>query len=229
MKKNKKKVLIVAAHPDDEVLGCGGTIYKLGSEGHDVSVLFLSDGVASRIPNKLDKEINRRKKSAIKSCKILKVKNCFFENLADNAFDTESLLNIIKLIEKYIDKLKPEIIFTHSNSDLNVDHQVTNQSVVTACRPQKNLSVKELYFFEILSSTEWNFSDSEKHFKPNYFIDISKCINKKIAALKKYEKEIRKWPHPRSLEGARILSRYRGMASNMNYAEAFFQAFKINK
>ena len=127
-----------------------------------------------------------------------------------------------------IDKLKPEIIFTHSNSDLNIDHKITNQSVITACRPQKNLSVKELYFFEILSSTEWNFSDSESYFKPNYFIDISKSINKKIEALKKYKKEIRKWPHPRSLEGARVLSQYRGMASNVTHAEAFFQAFKIN-
>ena len=137
MKKNKKKVLVVAAHPDDEALGCGGTIYKLISEGHTVSVLFLSDGVSSRIPNKLSKEIDNRKKNAIKSCKILKVKNYFFENLSDNAFDTESLLNIIKIIEKYINKLKPEIIFTHSNSDLNVDHRITNQSVVTACRPKR--------------------------------------------------------------------------------------------
>lgn len=229
MKINKKKVLVVAAHPDDEVLGCGGTIYKLGSKGHNVSVLFLSDGVSSRIQNKLNKEIDNRKKNAIKSCKILKVKNYFFENLPDNAFDTEPLLNIIKLIENYINKLKPEIIFTHSNSDLNVDHRITNQSVVTACRPQKNLSVKELYFFEILSSTEWNFSDSVSYFKPNYFVDISKCVKKKILALKKYKKEIKKLPHPRSLEGAKILSQYRGMASNMNYAEAFFQAFKVNK
>ena len=93
----------------------------------------------------------------------------------------------------------------------------------------KEFICKRIVFFEILSSTEWNFSDSESHFNPNYFVDISQCINKKILALKKYEKEIRKWPHPRSLEGVRILSQYRGMMTNMNYAEAFFQAFKINK
>lgn len=229
MQRNKKKILVVAAHPDDEVLGCGGTIFKLASQGNKIFIVFLSDGVSSRRSNILNEEINFRKDNAIKSCKILKVSNYFFENLKDNSFDSEPILKITKIIEKYIYKLKPDIIFTHSKSDLNIDHKITNQSVVTACRPQKKMPVSELYFFEILSSSEWNFSDTEMTFKPNYFVDISKSINKKIKALKEYKKELRNWPHPRSIEGVKTLSKFRGMSSNLLNAEAFIQAFKIEK
>ena len=228
MKKNKQNILIIAAHPDDEVLGCGGTIYNLNKLGHNVSVLYLSDGVSSRNPNKLKKQIQLRKKSAIKSCKILGIKNFYFENLNDNSFDAEPMLKIVKIIEKYIFNIQPKTIFTHSFSDLNIDHQITNKAVVTACRPTSKMSVKKLYFFEILSSTEWNFSDKKFDFNPNYFEDITTSINKKILALKAYKDELRNWPHPRSIEGARTLAKYRGMTVGLKFAEAFVQSFKIN-
>lgn len=228
MKKNKQNILIIAAHPDDEVLGCGGTIYKLIKLGHNVSVLYLSNGVSSRNPNELKKQILSRKKSAIKSCKILGVKNFYFENLNDNSFDTEPMLKIVKIIEKYVSKIKPKTIFTHSFSDLNIDHQITNKAVVTACRPTSKISVKNLYFFEILSSTEWNFSDKSYNFNPNYFEDITLSIDKKILALKAYKDECRNWPHPRSTEGTITLAKYRGMTVGLKFAEAFVQSLKIS-
>ena len=232
--KIKEKYLVVAAHPDDEVLGCGGTIKKLSLKGNKVYILFLSNGVSSRRSPTLFEDIKLRKRSAISACKILGTEKPFFENVEDNEFDKKSLLTITKIVEKYISKIKPKVIITHSNTDLNLDHRITNKAVVTACRPQKSSFVKSLLFFEILSSTEWNFSDqknsnSQKNFfKPNYFENITKTIDKKILAMKSYKAELRSWPHPRSIEGIKTLAKYRGMSSGLNFAEAFFQAFKIN-
>ena len=226
---NKKVFLVVAAHPDDEVLGCGGTIRKLVLEGNKVYVLFLSDGVSSRKRPSLSKEIKIRKRNAIIASKILGTEIPIFEKLKDNQFDKESLLNITKIIEKHLSKIKPEVLITHSSTDLNVDHKITNKAVVTACRPQNSSPVRMLLFFEILSSTEWNFSNENNYFKPNYFVNIVKTLDKKLAAMRAYKSELRRWPHPRSIDGIKTLSKYRGMSSGLDSAEAFVQAFKIDK
>ena len=226
---NFKKILVVASHPDDEILGCGGTLYKLKKKGAKISVLFLSDGESSRKTVNTVKLIQERKKQAKKAAKIIGIKNLIFGNFPDNSMDTVPILKIIQFIEKQIKAIKPDTIFTHFENDLNIDHQITNKAVATACRPLKNQSVKSILFFEILSSSEWDISNKNKNFKPNYFVDISKSLKFKIKALKCYKKEIKKWPHPRSIQGVNLLSKNRGSAVGFLNAEAFILGRHIEK
>ena len=227
MKKNKSSVLIVAAHPDDEVLGCGGTIAKLTKEKNIVNVLFISNGEDSRDINKNNKKIKKRKDAAELAAKILGATSNNFMDLSDNKLDTYPLLKIVKIIEKYIKKFKADTIYTHFNNDLNIDHQIVNQAVLTACRPQKNSCVKNIFFFEVPSSTEWRVDKESKIFNPNWFEDISLTKNKKIEALKAYRMEMKKWPHPRSEKGVRALYTWRGATIGVDAAEAFMLGRKI--
>jgi|TARA_B100000287_G_scaffold435312_1_gene503005 LmbE family N-acetylglucosaminyl deacetylase len=212
-----KNIGAIFAHPDDEVLGCGGTIAKYSLEGHKVSILILATGLTSR-KNTNDLSIKALRDESIKSSKIMGANSITFENFPDNMMDTVPLLDVVKKIESFIKKKKIEIIFTHNHDDLNIDHSVVNKAVITACRPiEKKINV---YACEILSSSEWNF-DSDDTFKPNTFIDIGETIKKKIKAMECYKSEIRNFPHPRSIEGIKNLSKLRGSQSNLNYAEAF--------
>ncbi len=217
-----KKVLVVAAHPDDEILGCGGTIKKLTKKGVRVKTIFLSDGESSRKISHTNKVklIESRKKSAKKAAKILKTETPIFLNYSDNQLDKLPLLTYVKDIEKIIISFKPDLIFTHSHSDLNIDHKITNNAVVTATRPIKNI-VKTILFFETLSSTEWNFSNDKKFFNPNFYINVDKYLKYKLLALKEYKSELRKWPHPRSLKSVKINLKKNGSIINCEYAEAF--------
>ena len=224
-----KNVLVVASHPDDEILGCGGTLYNLKKKGAKISGLFLSDGESSRKHPKINKLILDRKKQAIKAGKIIGIKKIIFGNFPDNSMDSVPILKIIQFIEKQIKIIKPDAVFTHFESDLNVDHQITSKAVATACRPIKNQTVKSILFFEILSSSEWNISIKNKSFKPNYFVDITKSINFKLKALKHYKREMRKWPHPRSIEGVKLLSKTRGSSVGLSHAEAFILGRHVEK
>ena len=224
-----KNVLVIASHPDDEVLGCGGTLYNLKKNGVKISGLFLSDGESSRKHPKINKLILERKKQAINAGKILGIKKIIFGNFPDNSMDSVPILKIIQFIEKQIKIIKPDLVFTHFESDLNVDHQITSKAVVTACRPTKNQTVKSILFFEILSSSEWNISIKNKSFKPNYFVNITKSINFKLKALKYYKREMRKWPHPRSIEGVKLLSKTRGSTVGLPHAEAFILGRHVEK
>jgi LmbE family N-acetylglucosaminyl deacetylase len=222
-------VLVVASHPDDEVLGCGGTLYNLKKNGAKISGLFLSDGESSRKHPKINKLILDRKKQAIKAGKIIGIKKITFGNFPDNSMDSVPILKIIQFIENKIKAIKPDAIFTHFENDLNVDHQITSKAVITACRPTKDQTVKSIFFFEILSSSEWNISVKKKNFKPNYFVDITKSIKFKLKALKCYKREMRKWPHPRSIEGVKILSKTRGSTVGLSNAEAFILGRHVQK
>lgn len=217
-----KSIIIFAAHPDDEVLGCGGTIAKFSKLGFKIYSVFFSDGETARNVKNITKKINNRIKAAKKSCKILGIKKVFFHNFPDNQMDKVPLLRVTKLVESYINKFKPEIIFTHFNEDLNIDHQIVSKATITACRPKKNNSVKKLLFFEIPSSTEWQIkSKKNSTFNPNWFEDISTTKNKKLNALKAYGSEIPPWPHPRSLKSIKALMQWRGSTSGFKAAEAF--------
>lgn len=216
------KILIVAAHPDDEILGCGGTIAKRIKEGDKVYTLILGEGITSRdkVRNekKRENELKQLKKIAHKANKTIGVEEIFTYDIPDNRFDTMALLDIVKIIEKIKNKIKPDLVYTHHRNDLNIDHRITYNAVLTACRPIKKETVKEIYSFEVPSSTEWNFPYS---FNPNLFIDINKTINKKIKALKFYDGELKKFPHPRSKEAIKIIAKRWGSLSALNYAEAF--------
>lgn len=215
-----RRILIIVAHPDDEVLGCGGTIAKHSDLGDLVNVIFLADGVNSRSDAGL-LELEIRKANAKAACKVLGVNHISFGQFPDNKLDTLPLIEIVKYIETGLAEFNPEIIYTHSALDLNIDHQIVNRAVITATRPQGNCSVKTILSFEILSSTEWFFSELMPAFKPNWFEDISKTLDRKIKAIEIYRGELRNWPHPRSIEGIKHLAGFRGATIGANAAEAF--------
>ena len=211
-----KKILIVAAHPDDEVLGCFGTVARLIKEGYEAYTLILGEGKTSRYEG--TKEIEILKKEAIKANEYIGIKDIFLEKFPDNRFDSVDLLDIVKVIEKIKNKTKPDIIFTHFEKDLNIDHQISYRAVITATRPMVSESIKEIYSFEVLSSTDWNFPLS---FSPDTFFDIGESIEAKIKAMSLYKSELRNFPHPRSLEGIKLNAKNIGMKIGVDFAESF--------
>lgn len=217
-----RKVLSIVAHPDDEVLGCGGTIVRLSKKGNEIYVLILGEGITSRDDirdkQKRKSEILALRRQAEEANKLLGIKKIFFYDFPDNRFDTVPFLDIVKVIEKIKNNIKPEIIFTHYEKDLNIDHQITYKAVITATRPIKGETIKEIYSFEIPSSTGWNYPLS---FSPDMFFNISGTIDVKLRALEEYKSELREYPHPRSLEGVKLNAKYLGMKVGLNYAEAF--------
>jgi LmbE family N-acetylglucosaminyl deacetylase len=223
MSKNKNKILVVAAHPDDEALGCGGTIAK-HTKDSDIYVVILGEGISSRYKQRDEvkkEELLELQRKSQKVSKLLGVKKNLFLNLPDNQFDTVPFLDIVKKVEEIVKEIKPEIIYTHHSGDLNIDHRITFQAVLTATRPIKKCPVREIYSFEITSSTEWSYQKVEKPFIPNIYEDISSTFKKKIKALQIYKTELRKFPHPRSLRGIKILAQKRGMEVGLKYAETF--------
>lgn len=206
------KTLVIAAHSDDEVLGMGGTIPKL----ENVDILILSGGLTSRL-NFIENSYSLQE-AAMKAGKLLNVNNLYIEKLPDQRFDNLDFLDLVQLIESYIKKIKPDIIYTHDYLDLNLDHRLTYQAVLTACRPMPNACVNEIYTFEIPSSSEWNFGQV---FIPNTFVNITDTIKYKLEALQYYDSEMRKFPHPRSYEGIENLAKQRGSQVGCEYAEAF--------
>ena len=225
MKNSNSTVVVFAAHPDDDILGCGGTIAKLTQEGSKVHIVFLADGESSRNDiTDINSLIQQRKQDAKKALKILGCDSIEFLDFPDNRLDSLDLLDVVKKIEGFIDAYKPYTIFTHYAHDLNIDHQITHKALVTACRPPPGYCVKELLFFEVPSSPEWNLS---KAFMPNYFVDISSTLSLKIDALNAYKNEMKSFPHPRSIKAIESLSYYRGASSGCGAAEAFIIGRKI--
>lgn len=215
--KNKKNILIIAAHPDDEILGCGGTIFKLRNT-HQIKTIFLTNGVSSR--KRSNKEIVRRRNECLNLFKFLKIDKPIFLNFPDNELDKVPLLKIVKKIVNVVKSYNPHTVFTHFENCLNIDHQIAYKATLTACRPLKEISVKKILSFEILSSTDWA-QFQKKQFQPNFFIDISNEIKNKISALKFYKSELRKYPHSRSINSVKSLASYRGSSSGCKSAEAF--------
>ncbi len=218
-----RSVLVLAAHPDDEVLGCGGTIAKLAGEGVSIHVAFLADGVFSRMGDAGNQQaaLLVRRAAARKACDILGAQSVFFGEFPDNRMDTVALLDIVRPIESLIAKYQPDTVFTHHAGDVNIDHRRTHEAVVTACRPQPGHPVKTLLCFEVPSSTEWQLPGSAPAFTPNWFVNISDTLERKLSALNAYADELRAWPHPRSLQGIEHLAHWRGATVGVDAAEAF--------
>ncbi|HSS98214.1 MAG TPA: PIG-L deacetylase family protein [Terriglobales bacterium] len=218
------KVLVVAAHPDDEVLGCGGTMARLSQEGHDVYIAILGEGITSRHAQRSEadqQQLAALHRHAKLAAKRVGAKDLFLYKLPDNRLDTVPLLEVIKLVEELVEKLKPEVIYTHHPGDLNVDHGVVNRAVMTATRPITGQCVREIYAFEVPSSTEWAFQHLQPSFRPNVFMDVSGRVETKIEALACYDSEFRSFPHPRSPEALRAIASRWGSVVGCQAAEAF--------
>jgi LmbE family N-acetylglucosaminyl deacetylase len=221
-----ERVLVVAAHPDDEVLGAGGTLARHAGAGDEVTVLILGQGVAARFaaqalaPSDL---VARLREQAVRAGEVLGVKEVRFGSLAlaDNRFDESSLLEIVKTVEAAIRELSPAVVYTHHPGCLNIDHRLTFQAVLTATRPGAGCPVVELLVFEVLSSTEWAFGRLGPVFSPNVFVDIAETLQLKVQALKCYKDELREAPHLRSLEVVRANAARWGAVVGRTAAEAF--------
>lgn len=214
-----KTVLVVAAHPDDEVLGCGGAIARHVAEGDSVHLVFMTDGVDARA-NMSNLDLELRRTAAQRAQKILGVTEAYYLGFPDNRMDSVPLLDIVQALETVIERVSPDIIYTHHDEDLNIDHCRTQKAVMTVCRPQPGFSVKEIYGFEVLSSTEWA-AQLTNPFAPSMYVDISLQLPVKIRALEAYQDEIREKPHSRSIEHVNVLARHRGYSVGVEAAEAF--------
>lgn len=212
-------ILVVAAHPDDEALGCGGTIARHVSAGHEVHALFMTNGVSARqASSEIDAEL--RNEAAEAARRVLGVKRYIYSDFPDNQLDTVALLSLTQAVESVIHEIQPNIIYTHHHGDLNIDHRRTHEAVMTACRPQPGFCVREIYAFEVVSATEWNTPQAAP-FTPNHFVDISEHLDIKMKSIAAYSEEMRDAPHSRSSDNLYELGRYRGCSVGLNQAEAF--------
>ncbi len=218
------RILIVAAHPDDDILGCGGIMARCRKEGAAVKVVFLGEGSTSRF-DASEREgqealaaIEERQKSAKMALEILGVEDWAFYDLSDGLFDMTSVLDIGKIIESEIANFSPDTVFTHSHVDANNDHGITFQATLQATRPGALNHVENVLSYEVPTSTEWRFTEA---FTPNYLVGIEDEMEAKVKAMAAYTSEQKPYPFPRSAEGLRTLAKVRGMQAGLPYAEAF--------
>ena len=220
-----RAILVVAAHPDDEVLGCGGTIARHADYGDQVQVLIVAEGSTSRQQERdraqVKGELTALAKAAKAAGSILGAANVELLDLPDNRLDSLDRLDLIKRIEEHVDHHKPDCVYVHHAGDVNVDHRRLHEAVVTACRPMPGNVVRRLLSFEVASSTEWQPPGSASAFQPNWFVDISAQWERKREALAVYVSEMRDWPHARSLKAVEHLARWRGAQVGVEAAEAF--------
>jgi LmbE family N-acetylglucosaminyl deacetylase len=218
------RVLVVAAHPDDEILGCGGTMARLAREGHEVRAAILAEGMSSRYTHREDadpEQLQHLHAQAQQAAGKVGARESVLCKLPDNRLDTVPLLEVVKLVEELVARFRPEVIYTHHPGDLNVDHGVVHRAVLTATRPVAGQRVSEIYAFEVPSSTEWAFQRLEPSFRPSVFVDITETLETKIEAMACYDTETRKFPHPRSPEALRAIATRWGSVVGLPAVEAF--------
>lgn len=228
-----RKVAVIVAHPDDEVLGCGGTLAKHIKSGDEVHLLIVAEGATSR-----DKTRNREAKqneltelavATAKSSQVLGLTSYTLLQFPDNRMDSIDMLDVIKVVEEFIAKHNPAIVYTHHVSDVNIDHSILHDAVITACRPQPGFGIETILCFETASSSEWQTPDSRNCFIPNWFVDITDTIEIKMQALEHYHREMRPWPHSRSIRAVEHLNRWRGSSIGCEAAESFVLSRMIDK
>jgi LmbE family N-acetylglucosaminyl deacetylase len=209
----RKLNLIVAAHPDDEILGCGGVMAK-----EESIVLILTNGADGRYLD-ISSHLNQAKLAN----DFLGVKELIIKDFPNQGLETIPLIKITQTIEEIIKRYNPTRVFTHCKNDVNFDHKIVYQATLTATRSLPDSEIEEVLSYYVPSSTEWSFEG----FEANYFINID--IEKKINAMKYYKSEIKKYPHPRSLKGLKTIAKFFGIQSGMDYAEAFKLVRKVSK
>ncbi len=210
------KILVLAPHPDDEVLGCGGTISKYGKRGDEV---YLCVATQAYTPDWSKEFIKNRLKEVERASKALGIKKTYFLGFPTVKLDTVPQKELNEAILKVVKEIRPEIVYMPHHGDLNKDHRLVFESALVATRPNANGSVKRLLSYETLSETEWGNGLGE--FIPNVYEDISKEIKTKIEAMKAYRSELKEFPHPRSPEIIEALAKKRGSEAGLKCAEAF--------
>lgn len=218
-----EKILVVAAHPDDELLGLGGTIRRFADSGKEIHAVILAEGITSRAETRDEADTNaliELREDAQNAANVVGYNSIEFHDFPDNRMDEVDLLDIIKVVTKYVEKYKPDTIFTHHHGDLNIDHRRTCEAVLTACRPIGDYCVKRIYAFETPSSTEWNYIYSEP-FTPNVYFDVTNTLEAKVKGMACYRSESTLYPHPRNAEALRALGKLRGSNVGFEMAEAF--------
>lgn len=219
------QVLVVAAHPDDDVLGCGATIAKHALNGDSVDIAFLSDGVSARdTGDNFTQLLSARREAASEAAHILGANLPMFGEFPDNQLDAVPLIEVVRTVENLADSLKPELVYTHHWADLNVDHRLSHEAVMTAFRPQSLTTVQTILCFETPSSTEWRTPNAASSFVPTWFVDVSATLQRKREALSAYSMEMREFPHPRSWTAVEALAQWRGASVGHLASEAFCTA-----
>jgi LmbE family N-acetylglucosaminyl deacetylase len=215
-----KTVLVVAAHPDDEVFGLGGTIARHARQGDEVAVLILTDGVTAR-----HNVLEPQKAAAREAARTLGVACLHFADLPDQRLDELPLLEVIRPVSRLVQELRPRVVYTHHRGDANQDHRAAFAATLVAVRPFDGNPVERLLCYEVASSTEWGPAFPEWAFTPNVFADISSTLDVKVRAVAAYgetfQSELKPFPHPRSPEAVRIYAQQRGVTVGMLAAEAF--------
>jgi LmbE family N-acetylglucosaminyl deacetylase len=223
-----RQFLIVAAHPDDEILCCGATAARLVQEGWTGATLILGEGVTSRDAQRdvdaRHPELTSLRADIEAANRVLGIAQVFVHAFPDNRFDSVALLDLVKVVEEVKQTVQPELIFTHSAYDLNIDHQRTHQAVLTATRPMVGETVRTIYAGEVLSATEWNYP---QRFQPDTFFDVTATLALKQQAMAVYTSELREFPHPRSLEGIALAARTWGMKVGLPAVEAFMTVRRL--
>lgn len=220
-----ESVVVVVAHPDDEVLGCGGTIARHAEMGDNVNVIIAAEGAMARYESTVSKDaihkVEALKRSAQMAAEILGARDVRFFGFPDNQMDTLSELTIVRMVEKEINDCGASIVYCHHSDDVNVDHRMLHRAVVTACRPFPGQTVRRLLSCEVMSSTEWQPGSAGRLFVPSWYVDITRQLGKKLKALEAYSQEMRGWPHARSVKAVEHLARVRGSQVGIDAAEAF--------
>jgi LmbE family N-acetylglucosaminyl deacetylase len=220
-----KNILVVAAHPDDEILGCGGTIARAIKEnGATIQCVFAMVAAGIRYKTgtfEFAQETKRRQNEAIKVSKMLKCNRPIFLNFPSIRITREIYPDLSQSIEEIIRRLSPDTVFVHNASDNNFDHRIVFEATMTACRPQENVKVEEILAYEVPSATDDHNDGLGRAFVPNVFVNIEKYVSTKTALLQVYKKELRESPHARSLDAIDNLAKYRGSIVNQSRCEAF--------
>jgi LmbE family N-acetylglucosaminyl deacetylase len=220
------KILIIAAHPDDETLGVGGAILKHVEANDHVTVFIAADGVTAR-----HDQIEQQQEAALRACRKLGVVDVRFGGLPDQRLDEFPLLELIAPLSQLIKDLRPKVVYTHHGGDVNQDHRAIFEATLIAARPVGDYPVKELYCYEVPSSTEWAPPLNHWVFQPNVYVDIEPFLDKKIEAAleytRTYQSEIPPYPHPRSPQAIEIYAKRRGIEVGLRAAEAFMLIRKL--
>jgi LmbE family N-acetylglucosaminyl deacetylase len=215
------KVLVLAAHPDDELLGVAGTIARHVDDGDDVTCVVCSEGATSRYEAGAERELQEHGRNA---AKVLGVREIRFLGMRDQHLDAQPILTVIQAVEDVVRDVAPDVVYTHHWGDVNRDHKVVNEAAMVACRPVGDSYPRAVYLFETPSSTEWSWPDPASAFIPQHFVDVTATLERKLSAMSCYATELRPAPHPRSLEALRSRAAYWGQIVGRSYAEAFVVA-----